>query len=611
MTFEYIIEEEQKKKKLKDGEDEEIASLIASRYDTYDKARQSNLEMAKALKDAVFFKDTTRIGKKDDRNAWKTDVKLGKTYMFYQTLKAFIWKNVYANISSMFDVSGENLESNSNSNAQKSNLVNKFEKMTISNTLDKIIEHCMFYSDLISFSGWKKKYKEIRRPIEYFEAEFINEPEKLALIQEAKLKGKNYWVDKVKIVDNPWVYDVNPAHFVFDTSQRDNWDDCPKIYKTFKTPESILQNKYYTISKDNKEAIKELANKEASSDILSNQEDKDIADKKTNGATIEVLEHWGDFKLKDGTVLKNWHAVVVAGKYLVCFEKNRYVINPFTYSTLVEDPDTKRGISLLYCVLQNSKLQEELMSRTCNMHALNENKPCYVPKGAFDEDELEVFPGQVREYGDELNPRTDIIEMQFESNIHMNDISMISDNMAETSGIYPNMAGAEEKGSKTATEISTKTEGQMTRLSMIIDNINQNLIIPIVKNVAEMIANFQFGDEDLFINKDNQPEVITITDKIRQADYRYTYSDRTMTVERANKADSTALAVEKFAKYVPIKMDEFFTWYMEQKGVENPERFLQQQQQIPQEIQNELLARPEIQQLIAGYEQAQAQMQQT
>ena len=608
MSFEYIIEEEQKVKKLKDGEPEELASLIASRYDTYDKARQSNLDMAKELMDAVFFHGT-KVGIKDDRNSWKSEVKLGKTYMFYQTLKAFIWKNIYSNVSSMFDVSGENMESNSASNKQKSNLVDKFEKMGIQKTIDKIIDYSMFYSDLISFAGWKKKYKEIRRPIEYFEAEFAQDSEKLALILEAKAKGKNYWVDKVKIVDNPWIYDVNPAHFVFDVTQRDNWEECPKIYKTFKTPESIINNELYTISKDDKEAIKELA-KDSSSEILSNQEDRDLHHKTTNGATIEVLEHWGNLKLKDGTVLNNWHAVVVAGKYLVQFEKNNRIINPFTYSNLVEDPDTKRGVSLLYCVLKNSKLQEELMSRTCNMHALNENKPTYAPKGAFEEDQLEVFPGQIREYGDELNPRTDLVEMSFDSNIHMQDISVLSDNMAETSGIFPNMAGAEENKAKTATEISTKTEGQMTRLSMIIDNINQNLIIPIVKNVAEMIANFQFGEEELFVNKNNQPEIMLITDKIRQAEYRYTYSDRSMTVEKMNKADMTVQALEKFANYMPLNVQEVFTWYMEQKGVENSERFIQQQPQIPQEIQNELLAKPEIQELIKGYEEAQAQFKQ-
>ena len=39
---------------------------------------------------------------------------------------------------------------------------------------------------------------------------------------------------------------------------------------------------------------------------------------------------------------------------------------------------------------------------------------------------------------------------------------------------------------------------------------------------------------------------------------------------------------------------------MEQKGVENPERFLQATQQIPIEVQQVLLQRPEVQQMVQG-----------
>ena len=54
--------------------------------------------------------------------------------------------------------------------------------------------------------------------------------------------------------------------------------------------------------------------------------------------------------------------------------------------------------------------------------------------------------------------------------------------MAEVSGIFPNMVGAiEPSGVKTATEINTKTQGQMTRHAMIVDTINQDLIIPNVE----------------------------------------------------------------------------------------------------------------------------------
>jgi len=79
--------------------------------------------------------------------------------------------------------------------------------------------------------------------------------------------------------------------------------------------------------------------------------------------------------------------------------------------------------------------------------------------------------------------------------------------------------------------------------------------------------------------------------------------------DKSNKADMVVQAAERFGQYMPMNVPELFTWYMEQKGVENPERFMQTQPQIPQELQNYLMQQPEVQALMAGYQQAEQQQQ--
>ena len=151
----------------------------------------------------------------------------------------------------------------------------------------------------------------------------------------------------------------------------------------------------------------------------------------------------------------------------------------------------------------------------------------------------------------------------------------MNDLMAEVSGIFPNMIGAvETTGSKTATEINTKTQGQMTRLSMLVDTINQDFIIPNVEKVAKLCADFKTGIETVFVNKENQPETIEIDDAVRQADYKYTYSDSSNATLKSEQADMLVTAVEKFAQHIELNLQEIFIWYFEQKGVDNPERFL-------------------------------------
>jgi len=498
-----------------------------------------------------------------------------KTFMFYQTLKAFIWRNTYANVSSMFDVSGENHDSNNMSNKQKAMLVDIFEKMDFQKTCDKVIDNALLFGELISFTAWKKNYQEYRRPVEFFQNLFSGDFVKLPKVLEAIKQGKNYWVDTKKIYDNPYVYPVNPADLVFDTAQVDNWDSCPKIYRTYKTPTDIVNNQYYKLSDEEKEEIFALVASADSKHISASSGANFILEDIVNGSTIEVLEHWGDLKLPSGEVLKNWHAVIVGRKYLVEFGKNERLINPFSYGAFITDPETKRGISPLYCILSLAHFQEDLVNRTCNLQALNENPPLLAPEGFFDEDEIELYPGKIIEYGDNLTPTAAFQQMNFNPTVFLNDISFLNDLMAEVSGIFPNMIGSVETTSpKTATEINTKAQGQMTRLSMLVDTINQDFILPNVEKVAKLCADFKSGIETVFLNKENQPELIEIDDAVRQAEYKYTYSDRSNASLKSEQADMLVQAVEKFAQKINLNLEEIFIWYFEQKGVDNPERFL-------------------------------------
>lgn len=594
MSFEYITDKDNKVHKMSNDEVKNLAKRISSDFQNYNSRRQQNLDQAEALIQEIFFKKSiTPVDPENKYEAWKTKVRMCKTYMFYQVLKAFIWKNVYANTNSMFDVAGENQESDNDSNKQKAALVDIFEKMGYSKTCDKILDYALCHGELLSCVAWKKKTQEYRKLIE---KEDLENPK----AQEALAKGKFHYIAEKIIYDNPFVYPVNPANLVFDVAQKENWDECPKIYKTYKVPDDIINNKYYKVSSTVAQEIRNEVDKGISSSC--SQLNRDLENKTSNSKTVEVLEHWGNLTLENGTVLKNWHVVVVARKYVVRFEKNNRIINPFTFSAWVTDPETGRGISPLYCVLSLAQLQEDLMNRTCDMQTLQENPPLYAPKGFFDEEDVKLYPGKIIEFGDQLSPGQ-IKAMEFSVSVFLNDITFLSDMMAEVSGIFPNMAGADESKAKTATEISTKTQGQLTRLSMLIDTINQDLIVEDVKKVAKLCADFKSGDENIYVDNGNNKETITITDTIRQADYRYTYSDRTATTERSNKADLVAETAERFSKFMPLNAPELFTWYMEQKDVENPERFLQQQDTIPIEIQQMLMQNPQIKQMVEVYEQ--------
>lgn len=67
----------------------------------------------------------------------------------------------------MFDVSGESLEADNNSNKQKAMLVDILEKMDYSHICDIVIDNALLYGELITFTTWKTRKEEYRRPINF------------------------------------------------------------------------------------------------------------------------------------------------------------------------------------------------------------------------------------------------------------------------------------------------------------------------------------------------------------------------------------------------------------------------------------------------------------
>ena len=196
--MEYIVEKENKKIKLSKEEMGNIANRIVSDFRSYNESRSSNLVKANNLIKEIFFK--ADLSKETDKSKkWKSKVKMCKLFMYFQTFKAFIWKNTYSGINSMFDVSGESLEADTNANKQKAMLVDILEKMNYSQICDKVIDNALLYGELITFTTWKTRKEEYRRPIKFFETLFEGNLAKLAKVIHAKTKGKNFFIDEKTI----------------------------------------------------------------------------------------------------------------------------------------------------------------------------------------------------------------------------------------------------------------------------------------------------------------------------------------------------------------------------------------------------------------------------
>ena len=92
MSFEYIIAKDDSKKQLNEEEKNTLVKNISTTFANLNSQRSSNLEMASNLANEIFFKNDFKY-LRDKNKKWKAKIKMCKTFMFYQTLKAFIWRN--------------------------------------------------------------------------------------------------------------------------------------------------------------------------------------------------------------------------------------------------------------------------------------------------------------------------------------------------------------------------------------------------------------------------------------------------------------------------------------------------------------------------------------
>ncbi len=522
-----------------------LPQKISEAFDKYNDTRREQLSDIKALQEQVYGINSGIYGR------WENNLELPNVYEQHQTLKAHIIESVYTNPESLFDVFTSPGADGTMAVKQKAMLTDALEKMRIGEKIDKIVNDLIETGECTLFVGWETRHKQVRRRI---------------LDTDGTSAG--FECLQKKVFDGVNVKTIAAQDFVFDYTRANNWDSCPKIFRTYLTADEIKSDKNNVyMAKDIQEALETGAIASKDSETL----------KGYRKGQIEVLEYWGDIELANGTILKNWFAVCVGRCAIVRFEPNPFVTSPFIYANLIENPATKRGISPLKCVLPLNCVAAKILNNQLDAYSLIVNPPYLAPKGAF-RGEQAVAPGKIIEYDSSLLPQTPV-PLNFQSALCGWDfLKYFKDSIEGTTGIYRTMAGAMGGEKRTATELNYATSGQNARLNLFIDHINRKVILPMVEKVAETIANFKFGKELVTGKQGDTAVIFEIDDTLRNADYIYRYSDRKSSLLRRLQNKELNETIANFAR-IPefskkINWNECFKLALEQLGVENVEKFM-------------------------------------
>lgn len=140
---------------LSQTESDTLVRDICNKFDRYSDARAAQLDDIQAIRDAIYNTGSkNRVG---------SNFAIPDIWELAQTLKSHLLENLCSNPEGMFDVAGATLEAQKGANAQKSALVNCFEKMNLQDELEKIINSVVETGEATVFVGWETKTRTVRR----------------------------------------------------------------------------------------------------------------------------------------------------------------------------------------------------------------------------------------------------------------------------------------------------------------------------------------------------------------------------------------------------------------------------------------------------------------
>ena len=556
------IEKESKFKKLSKDDREELAKKISDWWGEFHDRRKSQLETARRIEKEIFLNQPDRNNNKQ----WKSNIKENLAHTIWLSMKSLIWKESWSNEEQMFDTQGTSKEYEEMASKQKQAVVHSMKRMEASTQFDRETDLWAVYGDFVYKTDWKSHKKKVKRFDPF----------------------QGYIEQELPLEENANIEAINPMFFNFDVTKykygdKASWDSCPKIFKRFASIEEIKANPMYKLTKE-QELDLNIADETKTTDKKS---DGDLATMKQYGDLYEVLFLHGDIKFNN-VLYKNVVAEVLAGKYLIFFDENPVYINPFIWDCTQLDPETGHGISPLKGFLDMAKGKEEMLNVASDIAKLNAN-PCHWVSDTFLKEKykngtVEYEPGKVLEYENSYQggfPQP----VKFDASGIADIISVLSNNISDTSAVNSNIMGNIEQGKRTATEMQLANNGANSRIAMLLDKIYQ-INLKVIENVAELLAMFKNEPETLLVKEKGQRVAVEITNAIRRGSYYYVYEDRNALIDRRAKNQEYYQALTGAAQ-LPQFVDridwvEAFKKYLENSGFDNVDNIITEPSEIDQ-----------------------------
>jgi len=573
--------------KFNPEDNETIVSKIKGDWDSWDDDRQPQITSIEKV--AKLLDSKPDVEETDDTNFNELKEKLALKDATIKSICissiAHDYNSTFKTPSQMFNVELENelgeSESAKFAHIQKAALLDVLKKSKAKKEFRKAVSNWRKKGEMIFYINWKQDFELQRRKVP-----------KLFLGQ-FDIGMKEWQVQKQLKYDGATIKCIEPENFVFDTSRADDFENAPKIYKSWQTYSEIANNenfKKYLKSAD-LEKLKELVDnkKKDNSNVKTDSEDS----KGVKDNMLEVLQYEGDISItRDGKseFYPNMKIVIIGRKFVACFEYNPNIIGSFVWCPYEVDPDTGRGISFLNHLASYAEATTELMNKINTGVGLSVRRCWLAPKGALS-GEQKLEENGIIEYDPAfggMNPNAMLTPIDTTSGlpIAMQYLQWLEGKFEQAVNRFKYSTGNTSVKQRTAKE-ATMTQAGQDATQGFDNDILAETVITVIEKIGQLMANNQ--DQEIPIKyKDatGAEQIGAIDDAVRQGNYVYTIGDTQSSVEKKMNGLEALQALPQIAQYamqtnqgilsVPELLNQWGAIYEQ----ENPTKLLIQPQPI-------------------------------
>lgn len=492
---------EVKKRELTQDEKDSVCNYVVSRWTAWSKPLQGVQDNTRIIRERA-TPAICSIKQPEKKKDWHSDIKLNRMYEFYNKLYGILYETFYDKISSYLKLGKDNHDKVYNLALDQEN--KKTLLVSIKDMLDT--------GEVVASSEYKTVYKKEVATIDHI---MEVDPASIVSVRE------NSFVYRKEVSKRLNFIRIDPCNFVYDpliTPCTDDFYECDKIIKQWKTRREILSNKSYEI--DRQAFMEQFAEQETPT---AESQDENDTNSTYRYNQIEVLTMFGTFYI-GGKAYENYVAVVIGRTFLAFFAPKGIYTPDVYYFPFHARGNGARGISPLFYIADLCKAEEDAYNRSRDAVELMINPTRYAPTGFFEENKVKQEPGKIITYRLGMQDPNAIIKETIDAQ------PAIQNFQETTKQLEKEIAGIDNGQLSVKSEALTEEEVKRIAVSeslipnMIISGIMLNIVSRYLKDCVQMMDNAEIDGNIIktaweYANEQLQMQnIVALIERVAQAD---------------------------------------------------------------------------------------------